>query len=275
MNFINALFKKTSILVFIFISILFGEIFIAYRLYTKILRLENVVVEYKTFFEEENAFTLQAYAIRNDDFQLSDGKEHHILCLGNSITQHQYKDSIGWKSDWGMAASSEQKDYCHVLEQLVKQYNKNSTVTPLNIAVWERNLSLDKDSLLAQYITGKDVVIIRLGENVEDKVSFKTNLIELVRYCQTKTDNVVITGCFWKDKDKEISIINASHQCHIKYIPLYWLSELYKDEVYPKEGDTLRDIKGKLYTIKGNFITTHPNDEGMVRIAETIFENIK
>lgn len=269
---------KKSYYILVCISILFGGcIFLTYKVYTKIQRLESTFVEYRDNApsKKEVYSIYEAFTFGHAGCRLADGKEHHILCLGNSITKHQYKDSISWKSNWGMAASSEQKDYCHVLEQLVKKYHKKSTVTPLNIAVWERNLSLNKDSLLASHVIGKDVTIIRLGENVDNKVSFRTSLIDLIRYCQTKTNNVIITGCFWKDKDKEISIINAAHQCHIKYIPLYWLSELYQDEVYPKEGDTLRDIHGELYRIKGNFITTHPNDEGMRRIAETIFENIK
>lgn len=248
---------------------------LTYKLYNKIQRLEGAFGEYKAFLEEENASSFQAYTIRSGECKLSDGMEHHVLCLGNSITKHVYKDSIGWRSDWGMAASSEQRDYCHVLEQRLRQYNRNSSVTPLNIANWECNLSLDIDSMLSEHIAGKDVAIIRLGENIKDRKAFRLGIVELVRYCQTKTKNVVITGCFWKDKDKEISIINAAQQCHIKYIPLFWLSELYKDEVYPKEGDTLRDVKGRLYKIQGDFITTHPNDEGMQRIAETIFENIK
>lgn len=270
--------NKTVFCFWFCISFLFGGgIFITCKLYNKIQRLENAFIEYrdKTPSEEQVYSLYQAYAIEHEGLRISDGKEHHILCLGNSITKHGYRDSIGWRSDWGMAASCEEKDYCHVLEKLIRQFNNNSYVTPLNIANWERDLYLNIDSLLSKYISRNDIVIIRLGENVQDKNAFRKSIIELVQYCQTKTKNVIITGCFWKDDNKELSIINAAHQCQIKYIPLFWLSELYQDEVYPREGDTLRDIHGKLYRIKGNFITTHPNDEGMRRIAETIFENIR
>ena len=57
-----------------------------------------------------------------------------VLCLGNSITKHPIKEDIEWFSDWGMAASNIEYDYCHQLEKMLCKYHPNSTVTPLNIA---------------------------------------------------------------------------------------------------------------------------------------------
>ncbi len=65
-------------------------------------------------------------------------QEHHILCLGNSITFHPYKAEMEWFSEHGMAASSPEKDYCHILESKLKVLNNKSTVTGINIAELER-----------------------------------------------------------------------------------------------------------------------------------------
>ena len=39
-----------------------------------------------------------------------------VLCVGNSILAHGPSESIGWSGNWGMAASSADKDYYHLLQ---------------------------------------------------------------------------------------------------------------------------------------------------------------
>ena len=192
-----------------------------------------------------------------------------VLCLGNSITRHEYKADIEWFSEWGMAASKEENDYCHQLEKMLSQNRPGTVVTPLNIAYWERNLNCNIDSLIGTHVTDKDVIVIRLGENVQDKEAFKSGILRLVEYCKRKANKVVITGCFWKDDEKERAIINAAHMHGLTFIPIDWIDRLYDSR--PKVGDTLYDIHGKPYTVTKDFIIAHPDDEGMKKIAEAIY----
>ena len=192
-----------------------------------------------------------------------------VLCLGNSITKHAYAPSVEWYGNWGMAASKAENDYCHVLQTMLSAYRPGSRVTPLNIADWERNLSLDIDSLIGKNVVGKDIVVIRLGENVSDKNAFPDAILRLVRYCKTKAARVVITGCYWYDAEKETAIKTAARTEGIAYIPI---SQIYSQSgSQPKVGDVLYDINGKAYTISKDFILMHPGDKGMLKIAKSIY----
>lgn len=71
-----------------------------------------------------------------------------VVCLGNSITKHPYLPDVEWYGDWGMAASSPEKDYCHVLQKKLKEYNPESKVIPCTIVPFEKNPYCDLDSLM-------------------------------------------------------------------------------------------------------------------------------
>ena len=126
----------------------------------------------------------------DNDNDKDDGSGLSVLCLGNSITKHAYKEDIEWYSDWGMSSSKEEYDYCHQLEKLMGRKYPGTVVTPMNIADWERDLDMDLDQLLDKACEGKDIIVIRLGENVQDKEAFQYGIQKLVSYCKTKANQV-------------------------------------------------------------------------------------
>lgn len=195
-----------------------------------------------------------------------------VVCLGNSITRHDYMPDVEWYSDWGMAASKEENDYCHVLQQKLRQYNRESSVIPLNIAYFERNPDCNIDSLLNNTCENADIIVIRLGENVQEVAFFKNNIQRLIDKCKCYTPHILITGDFWLNWDVEKVLINAAYDNKLKFIPLSWIGKIR--EAYPRKGDTIYNVYGKQYVITKDFILTHPNDEGMESIANSIFNAI-
>ena len=155
----------------------------------------------------------------------------------------------------------------------MRQHNRKTTVTPVNIADWERNPSLSLDSLLRDKCQGKDIIVIRIGENVQPDgvANFEKNLAALIDYCKGFTGKIVLTGEYWPHVQKELAIVRNAHKYGLRYVPIDWIWNLYRVECSPKEGDTLYDVNGKPYTIKGQFILTHPNDKGMELIAKSIY----
>lgn len=197
---------------------------------------------------------------------------YKVLCLGNSITRHEYAENVEWYSDWGMAASKPENDYCHVLESLLNEKHPGSTVTPLNIAAWERSLSDDIEGFLGEYADDKDIIVVRLGENVSAERAFEPALQKLVSWCVAHAKYVLITGTFWKSEVKEAAIIETARLYDIPYYPI---SQLDVPENHPKVGDMFQDIHGGTYRISKDFIITHPNDKGMREIAEIIYNGIE
>ena len=201
---------------------------------------------------------------------------HHVLCIGNSITLHQPLGDINWYSCHGMAASKPENDYCHILEKMMRQHNPTTTVTPVSLVPWERDFSIDIDSLLKEDCEGKDIIVIRIGENVveQDIPEFAGALSKLVEYCQQYTKNIVVTGQYWPERQKELAVVQVVRDYSLVYVPLYWIWNLYEGECSLKEGDTLYNTEGQPYQVEGEDILTHPNDKGMELIARSIYNSL-
>ena len=196
-----------------------------------------------------------------------------VVCLGNSITHHGYLPDVEWYSDWGMAASKPENDYCHVLERELQAYNKHTSVHPQNIYPFERNPYCDIDSLIGKTCAEADIIVLRICENVNDIDAFKKNFPRLVEYCLGITPHVIVSGAFWPHEKKERILVSAAERHALEFVPLSWIT--YQSDVYPKKGDILYDIDGKQYPITKEFIITHPNDKGMRLIAHSLMRAIK
>lgn len=196
-----------------------------------------------------------------------------VVCLGNSITRHGYLPDVEWYSDWGMAASKPENDYCHVLERELQTFNKRTRVHPQNIYPFERNPYCDIDSLIGKTCAEADIIILRICENVSDTDAFEQNISRLIEYCTNITPHVIVSGAFWPHEKKERILVSAAERHALEFVPLSWIT--YQSDVYPKKGDILYDIDGKQYPITKEFIITHPNDKGMRLIAHSLMRAIK
>lgn len=196
-----------------------------------------------------------------------------VVCLGNSITHHGYLPDVEWYSDWGMAASKPENDYCHVLERELQTFNKHTRVHPQNIYPFERNPYCNIDSLIGKTCAEADIIILRICENVSDIDAFKKNFPRLVEYCLGITPHVIVSGAFWPHEKKESILVSAAERHALEFVPLSWIT--YQSDVYPKKGDILYDIDGKQYPITKEFIITHPNDKGMRSIATALLRSIE
>lgn len=112
------------------------------------------------------------YVLWNSSLKNLDvSKARRVVCIGNSITLHKENENVGWKSRHGMAASRRENDYVHRLESMLRENNDSTVVYPANIGEWEITPNKNLDSLLADAVKDADVIVVRLGENMDNEKS--------------------------------------------------------------------------------------------------------
>lgn len=191
-----------------------------------------------------------------------------VLILGNSITYHGAKASVGWIGNWGMAASSVEKDYVHLLESRIKADHLNTGFKTGNIAAaFERQFwKYNADDFKTFRDFNADLIILVIGENINDSLAVKQKLGDhLERFIQQlstqKPVKVCLVGSFWPNK-------NIDHIMKTTAIRNNWL---YADlqGIYQDQKNTAI----QQYADKG--VGMHPSDSGMESIAGRIWNNIQ
>ena len=234
---------------------------------------ENRKVEINNLYE--------LYTIKNNRFEI-DSSEVRVLCVGNSITLHGPRkgdlpgaDSL-WRGNWGMCASRPELDYVHLIEKELRNVNKLSSVCAKNLWEWESNFNVNLDSLLHDYCHEKDLIIVKIGENVrkENEEKFGLAFSILVNYLMKYTPNIIIAGSYWPRPQLDHLMISVAREKNLPFVPLSWIYSSYKKDVIAHVGDTVYDTQLRPYPIATEFICTHPNDRGMEMIAKSILNVI-
>ena len=196
-----------------------------------------------------------------------------VLFLGNSITLHGPKPDIGWTGNWGMAASAAERDYAHLL---VAQIAKTAGVAPQmmvkNIADFERGYeTFDVAAgLKAEMDFGADVVVVAIGENVEEPVSDHAKAKFAVAFSRLLAGiagggkaTVFVRGSFWQSPAKDKIMRDASTVAGATFVEI---SALGRDPSNAASAERKIEHAG---------VAGHPGDKGMRAIADALFASIE
>lgn len=197
-----------------------------------------------------------------------DGKGKRIMFVGNSITLHGIKEDIGWMNEWGMAASSQDKDYVHRMMSLIDEISADSAFCICQVAAWESEY---KDGSKLHMLFDKarefhaDVIIMRFVENCPGKgfdgEIFKKELNSLLSYLNPEDGaKIIMSTGFWRHPADETITEYAKEND----LPLVELGDL-------GEKDEMKAIG--LFEHEG--VANHPGDLGMEKIAERLFEKVR
>ena len=195
-----------------------------------------------------------------------------ILFLGNSITLHGPAESIGWTNNCGMAASSEEKDYVHLVTGAIAQHTgAKQEIRVRNIADFERNYATyDVDKELQElFAFDPDLVVLAIGENApglgseEAKAQFKAGVTRILKGALAKRHPlVVVRSCFWADAAKDQMLREACQEANGIFV-----------NAGPLGGDASNAARAER-PYKHEGVAGHPGDKGMKAIADAIVNAI-
>lgn len=196
-----------------------------------------------------------------------------ILFVGNSITSHGPKADIDWHGNWGMAATSLDKDYVHlVTKALASKQGATPTIMVKNVADFERNhVGYDIAGKFADAAAFKaDLIILCIGENVpalktpEAQTKYQERVTELLKTLKSSPKaTVIVRSSFWANAAKDSAMRQASEAVGGTFVDI---SALAKDEKNYARSE-------RPYKHAG--VANHPGDRGMAAIAEEIVKAVK
>ncbi len=192
-----------------------------------------------------------------------------ILVLGNSITIHP---PVGeWTGNWGMAASSPDKDFCN----LVKKSTNAEILDRKSMYFWEANNDYNFQEIIPPTTNYYDYIIIKVGENVGNsrREGFKQRLRDLCEYCENFSSKIIIVSTVWAEYvQDENGIYTQEHQKDLM------MKELCEERNYIFV-DVSQMINQNQYfaweEYQDSGIGCHPNDLGMEFIANKIIQEIQ
>ncbi len=192
-----------------------------------------------------------------------------VVFIGNSITLHRPLAEIGWSGNHGMAASSPENDYVHIVTRgIEKMTGRKADVRVKNLAAFERNYKnydFSKEQDLVDF--RPEYLIVALGENVpeleneEDRLEYRDafkKLLECFMYGRAKPATVV-RGVFWENSWKDKMMAHAASDLALVFVEA------------ALAGDNSMKAIG-LFEHEG--VQKHPGDKGMAEIAARILEGL-
>jgi hypothetical protein len=195
-----------------------------------------------------------------------------ILFLGNSITLHGPKADIGWTGNWGMAASSEDKDYVHLVARALERHTGAAPrIMVRNIADFERGYAAyDVDGQMKDlFAFDADLVVLAIGENVpalgseEEKARFRAGVTKILRgVLARRRPMVVVRSCFWADAAKDQALRQACGEAGALFVDAGPL------------GREPANVARSERSFQHDGVAAHPGDRGMKAIADAIVQAV-
>jgi len=179
-----------------------------------------------------------------------------LLIVGDGMTKNAPMPEIGWNGNWGFAASSEDKDYAHLLLAKIKASSSAAKLTLDNI-MYEDTMT----GWVHLVPNSADVVIIQLGDNYKGGVSpeeYQNAYQQMIEELRGDSAKTVICIGPWQNAKIEPFIARAAQKAKARFVSLRALANdpanhAPVDPKFPKLAEA-------------------PNDRGMAAIADAVWQ---
>lgn len=202
------------------------------------------------------------------------------VALGNSVTCNEIQDGLWW-GNWGMAATSEEKDYVHIVSAwLGGQSRRPVTTTVVDLKDWE--LAQDRNALLPGFETyfneHTDLITIQTGENITNfKETLGSDYVNLIGTIREKAPNaqiLVLGEVLWPSADIEAAKQTACASYGGTFVDMSPFLNGYEGLYKSAVGAGVSGADGGGHTISSEEVAAHPNDDGMACIAQQVINCI-
>jgi len=185
-----------------------------------------------------------------------------VVIFGNSIRKKAPVKELGWEGNWGMAATSEDKDYVHILYKKISDKLSKTQERPPKLK-WGGNV---RESDFLKYDVGQvkdaDVIIVQLGDNCFGNTveTFQKPYEAMIRDFKKERGAILLCVSNWGGGKHSEMIEAAAKNQDVKFVPIYLL-----------QRDPKNSAKSEGHFTNNN-VNWHPGDRGMKAIAEAIWE---
>lgn len=206
---------------------------------------------------------------KNSQFVLFEGNgtQGGLLCVGHSLTRHAPVAKIGWPHDWGMAASSKENDYVHVLWKKLKAKYGDMPLCIAKAGFFERNFPKADEILPKHYKPAQDFkakwIVISFVDNVKPKMAKEHSFIKeyekFVKFVNPdgKAKLIITTG-WYPEKSLNNDLIEFAKRNNITIVDI--------GKIYHQEGMKATGLW------KHAGVASHPSDKGMKALGEAYFD---
>lgn len=188
-----------------------------------------------------------------------------ILFIGNSLTLANPKLELGWEGYWGMASSQAYLDYKTQLALMIASTQGSVPQIGIIRADFHRWDTVEPELWASGQLVvdfDPDLVIIQMGDNATVSTPhevYQEALLEIRSWAPEATFRVVGLWGGTPDDQRAAFLKRAAQEAKMPYVPIRHLHTV--DNVASQYED--------------GAVAWHPDDSGMLAIAETIFLSLE